>query len=286
VTHALDDVLACLVMRPEGEGRYAADSVEIATGRIYGGQVLAQILVGAAQAVPAKQVKSVYVQFARDGVAPDPVHIDVAVLHEGGTYATCDVRVSQDERVIADATVSLHVPGEGPEQQSAELLDHDPDGATPQVLGMIPCETRVVGGVNLREDTVGPAEFAFWMRAAELDAPLAVHQALVAYASDLSPISTALRAIPACRNSTRTGPCRRRRRVTRSGSTTTSTSPIGCACSSGHRSQARVARSGSATCSTAPAGASPHTRRTRWCGGCRPDRARWPEPRLDTRVVN
>jgi acyl-CoA thioesterase II len=196
VTHALDDVLACLVMREEGSGRYAADSVEIVTKRIYGGQVLAQILVAAATAVPAKQVKSVYVQFARDGVAPDPVHIDVAVLHEGGTYATCDVRVSQDERVIADATVSLHVPGEGPAQQWAELLDHDPEGAAPQVLGMIPCETRVVGDVNLREETLGPAEFAFWMRAAELDAPLAVHQALVAYASDLTPISTALRAIP------------------------------------------------------------------------------------------
>jgi len=196
VTHVLDDVLACLVMRPEGEGRYAADSVEILTKRIYGGQVLAQILVAAAQTVPAKQVKSVSVQFARDGVAPDPVHIDVAVLHDGGTYATCDVRVSQDERVIADATVSLHIPGEGPEQQAAELLDHDPDAATPQVLGMIPCETRAVGGVNLREETVGPAEFAFWMRAEALDAPLAVHQALVAYASDLSPIATALRAIP------------------------------------------------------------------------------------------
>ena len=196
MTHALDDVLACLVMRPEGDGRFAAASVEIMTGRIFGGQVLAQIVVAAAQAVPAKQVKSVYVQFARDGVAPDPVHIDVAVLHDGGTYATCDVRVAQDERVIADATVSLHVPGEGPEQQSADLLDHDPEAATPQVLGMIPCETRVVGGVNLREDTVGPAEFAFWMRAADLDAPLAIHQALVAYASDLTPIATALRAIP------------------------------------------------------------------------------------------
>src|SRR4029078_2279629 len=126
-----------------------------------------------AQAVPAKQVKSVYVQFARDGVAPDPVHIDVAVLHEGGTYATCEVRVSQHERMIADATVILHVPGDGPEQQSAELLDRDPGAAIPRGLGMIPCETRVVGGVNLRQDTVGPAEFAFWMRAAELDAPLA-----------------------------------------------------------------------------------------------------------------
>ncbi|MFA5883132.1 MAG: acyl-CoA thioesterase domain-containing protein [Acidimicrobiia bacterium] len=193
---SLQSVLDSLTMVPEGDGVFSASSIAIGTGRIFGGQVLGQVLVAAAAAVPGKQVKSIFVQFARDGVAPDPVHIEVAVLHDGGTYATCDVRVMQEGRVLADATVSLHVPGEGPEQQSVTLLDHDPEAAEPQELGMIPCETRVVGGVSLRDDTVGPAEFAFWMRSPELDAPLAVHQALVAYASDLTPIATGLRAIP------------------------------------------------------------------------------------------
>lgn len=192
----LESVLAALVVRPIGEGRFEADSVAMGTGRIYGGQVLAQVLVAAAAALPGKQVKSVYVQFARDGFAPDPVEIQVAVLHDGGTYATGDVRVVQEERVLADATVSLHVPGEGPEQQSVRLVAGDPETATPRSLGMIPWETRVVGDVDLRDPEPGPAEFAFWMREPALDAPLAVHQALVAYASDLTPIGTALRAIP------------------------------------------------------------------------------------------
>lgn len=193
----LDGVLASLQLSPEGGGRYRAPSVPIGTGRIFGGQVLGQVLVAAAAAVPGKQVKSIYVQFARDGEAPDPVDIDVAVLHDGGTYATADVRVAQVGRVLADATVSLHVPGEGPEQQSVALLDHDPEGAVLTELGMIPCETRVVAGVNLRDEAVGPAEYAFWMRCPELaDAPPAVHQAFVAFATDLTPIATALRALP------------------------------------------------------------------------------------------
>jgi acyl-CoA thioesterase-2 len=193
----LESVLDSLEMVPEGEGLFSASTVAIGTGRIFGGQVLAQVLVAAAEAVPTKQVKSIYVQFARDGVAPDPVRIEVAVLHDGGTYATCDVRVLQEGRVLADATVSLHVPGEGPAQQSVALLDHDPEAAEPQDLGMIPCETRVVGGISLRDEEVGPAEFAFWMRASALaDAPRAVHQALAAFASDLTPIATALRPIP------------------------------------------------------------------------------------------
>lgn len=192
----LEAVLAALAVRPIDEGRWEADSVAMGTGRIYGGQVLGQVLVAAAATLPGKQVKSVSVQFARDGFAPDPVEIEVAVLHDGGTYATCDVRVAQDGRVLADATVSLHVPGEGPAQQSARLVAGDPEDATPQSLGMIPWETRVVGGVDLRDPEPGPAEFAFWMRETDLDADLAVHQALVAYASDLTLIGTALRAIP------------------------------------------------------------------------------------------
>lgn len=193
----LEAVLDALTLVPEGDGVFTASSVGIGTGRIFGGQVLGQVLVAAAAAVPAKQVKSVYVQFARDGIAPDPVRIEVAVLHDGGTYSTCDVRVVQEGRVLADATASLHVPGEGPAQQTAALLDHDPDGAEPMDLNMIPSETRVVGGVSLRDEAVGPAEFAFWMREPRVAGrPLAVHQALVAFSSDLTPIATALRALP------------------------------------------------------------------------------------------
>src|SRR5687768_17536858 len=103
----LERVLEVLDVVSEGNGVFRGESIEMMTGRVYGGQVLAQILMAGAAAVPEKQVKSLHAQFARDGVAPDPIHIEVAVLHEGGTYATCDVRVTQDGRVLADATVSL-----------------------------------------------------------------------------------------------------------------------------------------------------------------------------------
>ncbi len=192
----LDAVLGSFALESVGEHTYAGPSVAIGTGRVFGGQVLGQVLLAAAAAVPAKQVKSISVQFARDGVAPDPVTLEVAVLHEGGTFATCDVRVRQEGRVLAAGIVSLHVPGEGPEQQAAVLADTDPEAAPALDLPMIPCETRVVGGVQLRDDAVGPAEFAFWMRAPRLaGAPPALHQALFAYASDLTPIATALRPI-------------------------------------------------------------------------------------------
>ena len=228
---SLERVLATLDLRAERDGVFTADSLEIVTGRIFGGQVLAQVVVGAAAAVPAKQVKSVYVQFARDGVAPDPVRIDVAVLHDGGTYSTCDVRVSQEGRVLADATVSLHVPGRGPAQQSVAMHATDPDAATPMELGAIPCETRVVDDVDLADDAVGPAEFAFWIAA-----PTSTRRSPCTRRSSRSrPISrrSARRCAHSrtCRSATPTAPSRPRPRATRCGSTTTSTSPSGC-CSS------------------------------------------------------
>lgn len=192
----LERIIEVLHVVPEGNGTFRGESIEMITNRVYGGQVLAQILMAGAAAVPEKQVKSLHVQFARDGVAPEPVRIVVAVLHDGGTYATCDVRVTQAGRVLADATVSLHVPGEGPAQQSVHRRHTDPLAAKPQRLGLVPCETRVADAVDLRDPEVGPAEFAFWMRSADLEAPIEVHQALVAFASDLTPISTALRAVP------------------------------------------------------------------------------------------
>ena len=61
----LERVLEVLHVVPEGNGTYRGESIDMITGRVYGGQVLAQILMAGAAAVPTKQVKSLHVQFAR-----------------------------------------------------------------------------------------------------------------------------------------------------------------------------------------------------------------------------
>jgi len=192
----LDDVLVTLDLRPTGAGSFAVESIRMGHGRMYGGQVLAQVVMAAARSVPAKSVKSVHVQFARNGVAAEPATVHTDVVHDGGTFATVMVRVEQHDRVLAAGTVLLHQPDDGPEQQQAVLHHADPDAAEPRPMSMIPWETRIVGGVDLMDRGVGPAEFAFWTRADLGDAPPAVDQALVAWASDLTVIGTAMRALP------------------------------------------------------------------------------------------
>lgn len=192
----LDDVLATLDLRPAGAGRFTADSIRMGHGRMYGGQVLAQVVVAAARSVPTKTVKSVHVQFARNGVAAEPATLVADVVHDGGTFASVAVRVEQDDRVLAAGTVLLHTPDDGPEQQNADLHHDDPEAAEPRGMSMIPWETRVVGGVDLMDRDLGPAEFAFWTRADLPGAAPEIDQALVAWASDLTVIGTAMRALP------------------------------------------------------------------------------------------
>src|SRR5690606_27397568 len=70
--------------------------------------------------------------------------------------------------------------------------------ATLTDLGMVPWETRLVDGVDLTDRGIGPARLTWWMRTPPVgDAPVsddrALHQALLAHATDLTLIGTALR---------------------------------------------------------------------------------------------
>jgi acyl-CoA thioesterase-2 len=61
---------------------------------------------------------------------------------------------------------------------------------------MVPWETRIVGGVSLGDPSVGPAELQLWMRTPSLPDDVSLHHALLAHATDLTLIGTALRPVP------------------------------------------------------------------------------------------
>jgi acyl-CoA thioesterase-2 len=62
-------------------------------------------------------------------------------------------------------------------------------------LGMVPWETRVVGDADLGDRSTGPATYQFWMRTPALPDDPSLHQALLAHATDLTLIGTALRPV-------------------------------------------------------------------------------------------
>ncbi|MEJ7583108.1 MAG: acyl-CoA thioesterase domain-containing protein [Acidimicrobiales bacterium] len=191
----LNDVLRCLALETVDEDLVEGRNLPLDHGRVFGGQILGQVICAAAAATPDKAVKSLTVLFPREGDTSAPMRYRLQRHQAGRTFASTGVVASQGEgdRVIAAALVSLHAAEEGPAQQTPAPTVGPPEEAVARDLGMVPWETRIVGDVDLGARTAGPPTFDLWMRAPELPDAHFVHQALLAHATDLTLIGTALR---------------------------------------------------------------------------------------------
>lgn len=179
-------------------GLVEGQNLDIGYHRVFGGQILAQVLAAAAGASPDKAVKSLHILFPREGDTAKPMRYAVQQLQHGRTFGTTEVVASQDGKVISAAIVSMHAdePGlhrtDGPPAAVA-----GPEAGRHDLGAMVPWETSIVGGVDLAEAAVGPPSMEWWMRTGALPDGHAdaawLHQALLAHATDLTLIGTALR---------------------------------------------------------------------------------------------
>jgi acyl-CoA thioesterase-2 len=197
----LEGLLECLSVDETAPGRYTAPNLELPYYRIFGGQLLAQAIAIAAhsakEADPPKRVKSMHVAFPRAGDLREPIEYAVDRVHDGRTFATRQITGSQNQRPIFSALVTLDVdePGGFEHQREAPPVP-GPTEAEATELSMIPWETRIVGGVDLADEAVGPPQFEFWQKAPPLGDDPVIHQALFAHSTDLTLIGTLLRPHP------------------------------------------------------------------------------------------
>lgn len=192
----LANVLSCLDLQEKAPGTYVGENLELDYHRVFGGQILGQTLRAAAGAAGAgKVVKSLTQLFPREGDSAQPVTYAVTKHQEGRTFASTGVVATQGEKVVSLAIVSLHTPEDGLRREDAAPSSVGPDDADLVDLGMVPWETRVVGGADLSSRETAPPTFQFWMRTPELPDDVSLHQALLAHATDLTLIGTALRPV-------------------------------------------------------------------------------------------
>jgi acyl-CoA thioesterase-2 len=189
-----DALRAALTLTDTGDGELEGANLDIGYHRVFGGQVLAQALVAAAASAPGHSVKSLHVLFPREGDTAVPMRYRCTPRSAGRTFAATDVLAHQGDRVVGAALASLHADEEGLDRNDPPPTVGPPDDAVATDLGMVPWETRLVGGVDLTDRRVGPPRLEWWMRTPPADDDLAVHQALLAHATDLTLIGTALRA--------------------------------------------------------------------------------------------
>ncbi len=187
------DLLDCLDLRarPSSGRAFEGQNQRLGYHRLFGGQLLAQMVRAAGLVTPAKTIKSIHVLFPRAGRTDEPVLYTVDCQHEGGSFATLTVVAQQAAGVVASAAVSMHAREDGREHQAPLAVPAVPGEELRVDLGLIPWETRTA--TDLDADASGPPEYDLWMRTPAVDPDLA--PALAAYATDLTLIGTALRPL-------------------------------------------------------------------------------------------
>ncbi|MET9214081.1 MULTISPECIES: acyl-CoA thioesterase [unclassified Nocardia] len=187
-----NDLLSCFDLKPAvGIDNIAlvGENQTLPYHRVFGGQILGQLMVAARLAFPDKAVKSLHTVFTREGQSDTPIRYHVNPLHEGRSFATASILACQGEQVIATAIASLHVPEQGSQRQSLPAVGPLLGPEYRVEFPLLPWEARATD--DLDSTAVAAPDYTLWMRTPPVEPELGA--ALTAYATDLTLIGTALR---------------------------------------------------------------------------------------------
>ncbi len=210
----LDDLVSKLSLERIEVNLYRGQSEDPGWGIVYGGHVLGQALSAAQHTVSAeRRVHSLHAYFLRPGDVKIPIVYDVDRSRDGTSFTTRRVTAIQNGEAIFNLAASFQTPEAGFEHQDEmprvpapesvpteqERLANEahrfPEFMRGRALKPRPIEIRTIDEPDPLGGMVGTAQRAVWFRAIHRlpdDLP-GVHEALLAYASDASYLTTALR---------------------------------------------------------------------------------------------
>lgn len=209
----LDELIKLLSLERIEENLYRGQSQDLGWGTVYGGQVIGQSLFAALHTVPSdRQVHSLHAYFLRPGDVSAPIVYDVARTRDGASFTSRHVKAIQHGHPILEMLASFQKAEPGFEHQAempkvpapeevpteaerfAPYLDKLPDFAKAIATAQRPIEIRTVNEPDPAMRGSHPPERAVWLKATHAlpDTPM-LHQALLAYASDFSFLTTALK---------------------------------------------------------------------------------------------
>ena len=139
-------MLAVFDVEPSGEHAFIGGSDGGSRHIVDGSQLLAQAIVASSKTFPRHTVRTAHAVFVRAVGDEQPLTFAVDPLHEGRTFASAVVTVSQGGRRCASVTVLLDVDHESVIERAAPLPDvGQPDDATPVDMPMVGRQLRLVG---------------------------------------------------------------------------------------------------------------------------------------------
>jgi acyl-CoA thioesterase II len=118
VSQTLGSFLDLLDLEPLEVNIYRGRNRDIGTGRVFGGQVLAQALIAARRTVEEpREAHSLHGYFILPGDFAAPIFYFVDRLRDGKSFTTRSVTAIQHGRAIFNLAVSFHRAEEGIEHQ-------------------------------------------------------------------------------------------------------------------------------------------------------------------------
>ncbi len=176
--------------------------------RVFGGQVAGQALVAATRTVEDRSVHSLQAYFIRPGDVSAPLVYLVERVRDGRSFTTRRVTAIQHGQPIFTMSASFHKQEEGFERQTNLPAGiPDPEELEPHVWPGFPVDDqgRMVRPIELRYVTGSPAErgqsrephLQVWLRATgTLPKDPVLHTCMFTYASDMTVLDTATKALP------------------------------------------------------------------------------------------
>lgn len=211
MSQALDQLLSILDLEQLEVNLFRGLSPQVGWQRVFGGQVIGQALVAAHRTVEARPAHSLHAYFLRAGDPSIPIIYDVDRIRDGGSFTTRRVVAIQHGRAIFSMSASFHKDEPGLQHQirmpdvpppeslpsEAELKAQLMDRLPPQVKiyweRERPIEIRPVDLSRYLAPESRAASQQVWIKATgKLGDDLALHQCVLAYASDFTLLDTAL----------------------------------------------------------------------------------------------
>lgn len=211
MSQAVRSLLEILDLEPLEVNLFRGRSPQSSWQRVFGGQVIGQALVAATRTVEKLPVHSLHGYFMLAGDPKLPIVYEVDRLRDGRSFTTRGVRAIQHGRAIFSMLVSFHrdepgfshqaempkVPGPdelpSDEEIRKNILPSMPEQVRKYYERERPIELRPVEFVRYTSRDHRDPKFHVWIRStAPLPADPAIHQCVLAYASDMTLLDTSL----------------------------------------------------------------------------------------------
>ena len=207
----IETLLATLDLEQLEENLYRGRSPQVGWQRVFGGQVIGQSLVAAARTVSGRMAHSLHAYFMREGDPAVPIIYEVDRIRDGKSFTTRRVVAIQHGQAIFSMNASFQVSEEGLDHQIAMPDAPPPESlpseaelqaaymhAAPEGVRLYwerprPIELRPVDLRHFLSRDKLPPQQLVWVRATgRLPDDPEIHRCVLAYASDMTLLDTAL----------------------------------------------------------------------------------------------